>query len=453
MPVADAAFEWMKLTPPQLDFWEEFSFHPDEPLSTVAHYLDIEGPVDVSALCRAIARTVHESDILSAVFEVSPTDGLPRQRLDPSRLPEVKQIDLRDRPDPARAALRLMQADIGARLDLTRQPLSAQWLLRLGENRFYWYIRAHHIILDGFGLTLIEQRCAQLYAHLLGRSEAGRGFDRFANFLAEEEAYRASPRFAEDRQFWQDYLAGPRTLPVVDKGSEGYGSEGLQSRDRLPDDLGSRLRQRASELGVAWPDLLVLLTGLYLIRHGSVQERGGEGPMTLWLPFMSRWGSVGGNVPAMLLNILPFRLAADDTQTLATVLRQGARDLRRQRAHGRYRIEHMAGDYGLPPGSRFFFAPLVNVLPFNQPDFVGCRTRRHVLASGTGEGFSVTYRAEDDAGALVLELDADQAGTSRDALERHRHLLPAFLYRALAPGAEARPLAAFHGESLSPAAE
>ncbi|MFT4131488.1 condensation domain-containing protein [Labrys sp. (in: a-proteobacteria)] len=448
MPIEDTPLDWMKLTPPQLDFWEEFSFHPDQPLSTVAHYLDIEGAVDVSALCRAIARTVHEADILAASFAVARSDGLPRQRLDPRRLPEVKQIDLTDRPDPARAAMGLMQADIRAKLDLTRHPLSAQWLLRIGENRYYWYIRAHHIILDGFGLTLIEQRCAQLYAHLLGHTDAGRPFDRFASFLAEEEAYRTGPRFAEDRRFWQDYLAGPGSLPVVDKAGEGYGAEGLQSHDRLPDDLGRILRQSATELGIAWPDLLVLLTGLYLLRHGSEQERGGKGRMTLWLPFMSRWGSVGANIPAMLLNILPFRLAVGGEEPLAVLLKRGAKDLRRQRAHGRYRIEHIAIDCGLPAGSRFFFAPLVNVLPFDQPEFFGCRTRRHVLASGTGEGFSVTYRAEDDAGALILELDADSAITGRDAFERHRFQLPVFLRQALAPQARSRPAGELYGEAM-----
>ncbi|WP_448956186.1 condensation domain-containing protein [Labrys neptuniae] len=446
MPTTDTAPAWLPLTPPQLDFWEEFSFHPDQPLSTVAHYLDITGPVDVSALCRAIARTVHEADILSVAFELGP-DGSPRQRLDPSRLPEVKQIDLRDRPDPEQAAMRLMQADIRAELDLMRHPLSVQWLLRLGERRYYWYSRAHHIILDGFGLTLIEQRCAELYAHLTGHGEAGQAFHPFASFIAEEEAYRAGPRFSADRRFWQDSLAGVE-LPVVDKASESYGAGGLQSHDRLPADLSRQLRRSAGDLAIAWPDLLVLLTGLYLSRNLPAGESKGVETMTLWLPFMSRWGSIGGNIPAMLLNILPFRLAAAREETLTAWLKQGAKGLREQRAHGRYRIEHMAGDYGLGAGSRFFFSPLVNVLPFNQPEFLGCRTRRHVLASGTGEGFSVTYRAEDDAGALSLELDADTVMTDREAFDRHRDALPAFLRRALAPGAGVETIGWVSGEVL-----
>lgn len=56
----DPAGGWLPLTQPQLDFWEEFSFHPDEPVSTVAHYIDLSGAVNESALLQAITRTVRD---------------------------------------------------------------------------------------------------------------------------------------------------------------------------------------------------------------------------------------------------------------------------------------------------------------------------------------------------------------------------------------------------------
>ncbi len=64
----DFADGWMPLTLPQLDFWEEFSFHPDQPVSTVAHCVEIEGDVDVEKLLRAISQTVREAEVLSIRF-------------------------------------------------------------------------------------------------------------------------------------------------------------------------------------------------------------------------------------------------------------------------------------------------------------------------------------------------------------------------------------------------
>ena len=129
------------LTLAQLDFWEEFCFHPDQPISTVAHGIEIIGPADPDALAKAIAQTAREADVLALRFIRTPHDeknAAPMQSVDPARRPALHEMDLRDRADPEAIARAVMQADINAPLDLARDPLSAQWLLRLGEARWIW---------------------------------------------------------------------------------------------------------------------------------------------------------------------------------------------------------------------------------------------------------------------------------------------------------------------------
>lgn len=133
----------MRLTLAQLDFWEEFSLHPDQPVSTVAHYLDIQGGIDPEALFKAIETTVHETDVLALRFYIPEGQTKPMQHCDPSRLPKLQLIDLQDRADPYQAASQMMQADVAAKLNLLTQPLSVQWLFKLGADRYLWYIRAH----------------------------------------------------------------------------------------------------------------------------------------------------------------------------------------------------------------------------------------------------------------------------------------------------------------------
>lgn len=178
---------WMPLTLAQLDFWEEYALHPDQSVSTVAHCLDIEGAVDQPALVEAITRTVHEADILSVRFREQSGRGEPQQRCDTVQAPMLELRDLHGQPAPLETARRLMREDIESRLDLMRQPLSVQWLLRVGERRYLWYSRGHHIILDGYGMVLLERRCAQLYAHLLG---AGRPVSRCARSPASSTRRR-----------------------------------------------------------------------------------------------------------------------------------------------------------------------------------------------------------------------------------------------------------------------
>lgn len=424
---------WMPLTLPQLDFWEEFALHPDEPLSTVAHCLDIEGDIDGNALREAISRTIGEAEVLSCLFRSDENGASPAQSCDAARMPQLRVLDLRTHADPYGEAMRLMEGDVAAPLDLTRDPLSAQWLVQVGENRFLWYIRAHHIILDGFGVALIEHRAARLYAHLRGSTDAGHPFHAYTAFLAEEEDYRAGTRHSGDAAYWRDYLAGTR-LPVVRKDDEGYRTEGMEFDCRLPASLSADLRRTMAATSIGWPDLLVLLCGIYLHRHFPPGARADSGALPIWLPFMSRWGSVGAHTPAMLVNILPVLVKAERNETLAAFLKRMAGVLRTQRMHGRYRVEQIALDNGVPARSRYQFSPLINVLPFGTPRLPGCSATRHILANGPGDGFEITFRSEEDASDLHLALSSNPAVMAPDAFARHCRDLPAWLRLALAPG-------------------
>ncbi|MDQ7775864.1 MAG: hypothetical protein Q4615_08125 [Paracoccus aminovorans] len=109
----DAQGLWMPLTLAQLDFWEEFRFHPGESVSTVAHALELRGVTDMAALTRAIEATIAETDIMALRFALDP-DGQPVQRVEPGRQPVLRQIDLSGDPDGRARAFAMMQADVDA---------------------------------------------------------------------------------------------------------------------------------------------------------------------------------------------------------------------------------------------------------------------------------------------------------------------------------------------------
>lgn len=431
----------LPLTLPQLDFWEEFTFHPDEPIATVAHCLDIDGVADERALVAAITQTIAESDVLCVRFHVEPGRGTPLQSCDPQLRPSLRQFDLRDFADAAREARARMEADVAAPLDLRGEGLSEFWLLRLGERRYLWYIRAHHIILDGYGFALIEQRCGQLYSQRLAGGEAGPAFHPFASFIAEEEAYRASRRHESDRGYWRDQFAAYAALPVLHRGDKDASEPPHEVYGVLSAEVSEGLRRLALQVDIGWPDLLVLLSGLYLSRSLLRQQSEGREILPIWLPFMSRWGSVAAHMPAMVVNILPFHLSYGPDESLEDILRANAATLRTQRRHGRYRIEQIAMDNGMPEGSRYFFSPLINVLPFSAPVFHGCAVTREILGSGQGEGIDLTFRGQDDGSGLSFAMSADPAMFAREPFERHGRELPAFLEQALATEALMRPIA------------
>lgn len=431
----------LPLTLGQLDFWEEFQAHPDHPVSTVAHLTEFRGALDPEALARAITIMASEADVLSLRFQPGPP---PLQRVDPAACPPLVRLDLRDHPSPDAEARRLMQADIDRKLDLATDALSALWLVRTGQDCWLWYLRGHHIFLDGFAMSLIERRVARLYGHLTRGDDAGRPFDRLADYIAEETAYRDGAPHQAARAHWRAHLgAGPRPA-ILRKGSENYPAT-PRSADIPLSHLAEPLRQASARLELGWPDILIMLCALWLWHRPEDADHRPGTDRLVWLPLMGRMGSVSANIPAMVLNILPLRVSASPGAGLAATLHALAAELRLLRRHGRCRIEQVASDHGLTGGQRFFFSPLINVMPFDMALFEGCETRREVLAAGPGDGFNITIIGSARAEGLTMMLEADPALTSGARFADHVRGLPGFLEECLT-GPPDRPLAALVGQ-------
>ncbi|RCW82886.1 condensation domain-containing protein [Paracoccus lutimaris] len=435
---------WMPLTLAQLDFWEEFCLHPDTAVSTVAHVIELRGVTHPGALRRAIETTIAETDITALRFSLG-ADGQPRQRIDPGRRPPLRRMVF-DRHEDGRArAFAMMQADVDAPLDLLTRPIAAQWLIRLGEGHYLWFNRGHHIALDGYGMALVERRCAALYAALTQGTDPGPPLRPLADYLNEETDYRASPRHTADGQHWAGVLASVPRLHVLKKGSENYPTEAFEAGHDLSA-LRAALMQQTQLAGIGWPDLLTALCAIWAglsLADGSAARRpdaDGRIAMPVWLPYMSRMGSVSVAVPALVVNILPLAVDLHPDETLEAVLTRLGTSLRKLRRHGRYRIEQIAQDSGVGAQSRFFFSPLINVLPFDEAHFPGCVARREVLSNGPGDGFNITIRSDGQAEGLELLIEADPALTPGADFARLADSLPRFLSRALAGAALSRPL-------------
>ncbi|HGE6720489.1 TPA: condensation domain-containing protein [Serratia marcescens] len=435
------ASEWLPLAPAQLDFWEEYTLHPGQTLSTVAHCTELCGAIEEAALCRAIAATLAETQAFALRFGERRGDHPPLLRHEPQRIPSLQRIDLQTHRDPWQAAQSLMHEDIAQHRALHREPLAAAWLLKLGPERYLWYVRAHHILVDGFGMALIEHRCAALYAHYLGQGSAGIPLGAFAPFQQAELAYVDSERCERDRRFWQAYLPPSQALPTVRKGGGEYGVRRLSVNRRLPTEVAQRLAQQSERSGINWPDLLVALSAAWLFQVMPRHVRQGDA-LPMWMPAMNRRGQAATNVPSLAVNTLPLLVSPAPMETLGSFLTTLTQQLRELRSHAGYRLRQLAADRGVDPNSRFFISPFINVQPFDAPRFVGCRGARRVLAGGSGDGFNLTYRGRTDARDLQVDIDIylEQFPTE-DALD-YGEALQEFLLRALQREAWEQPLAA-----------
>ncbi|MFF1308062.1 amino acid adenylation domain-containing protein [Streptomyces sp. NPDC058307] len=427
MPTPDPHTEHQPLLAAQEGIWTGHHLDPDSPAYNTAEYVHIHGPVDTAAFEKALRHTVAETEALNVRFVTDET-GRPWQVSVPGIEWEPHIADLSTAADPRQAALAWMAHDIARPLDLERDPVFGHALLRTAPDEFLWYHRVHHIALDGFGLSLVARRVAQVYTALVQDAPPGEsGFGTLESVRQEEAAYRASERFTKNRAYWTQRFADRPAVPSLVAGQALPARTFLRRVVDLGPDETERLRAVADDLSVTWSDLLLAVTAAYIHRVSGAPE------VVLSLPAMGRLGSVSLRVPCMVRNILPLRVAVDEQDGLRDLAVRVAEELRAGRPHQRYRYEQLRRDLRLVGGRRRLSGPGVNIMPFEYDlRFAGHRSTVHNVSAGPVDDLAVNVYDRAEGAGLRIAVDANPDLYDEADLAAHQQGLLALLREALA---------------------
>ncbi len=196
-----------RLSTAQLGIWFAQQINPYTSAYNIGEYLEIHGSLDPLLFEQALRAVVNETDALRLQI-INHSDG-PLQVIRAASSWTMPFMDVSEEADPRAVAESWMQADLARPVEPTRSPLFGYALFKASANRFFWYARYHHIIMDAFGMWLIARRVANIYTELAdGRTTNDGSFGSVAVLLEQDAIYRASKQFAVDRQFWADYLDG-----------------------------------------------------------------------------------------------------------------------------------------------------------------------------------------------------------------------------------------------------
>ena len=153
-----------QLSDAQSGIWIAQALDPASPAFNIAEYVDIRGPLRPDLFAFALRQVVNESDALRLRIFLSSRGA--RQSVADFSDWELPFVDFSSHADPLAAAHAWMREDLARPLQPNRDPLFLYALLRLGPERFFWYVRYHHFCMDGFGGALIAKRVAQIYSSL-----------------------------------------------------------------------------------------------------------------------------------------------------------------------------------------------------------------------------------------------------------------------------------------------
>jgi amino acid adenylation domain-containing protein len=391
----------------QADIWIAQQFMPDVPF-TIAYSVDIVGAVDVDALARCGGRAHREFS--SSTMRIIEVDGSPMQRFEPRETERVEILDFRGHDRPADAARRWMDDDCRTPFSMDG-PLVRLRVLRVGDDRVFWYTRAHHIALDGYASMKVLERAAALYAAAsCGVEPEPMKSTSPAALLAEDERYRASARARRDRAHWESADLGhaapwgrsaqPASVPIV---------------------VGEDRSISLAGPGHATSTVVIAAFAAYLARMNDTDD------VDLSLPVSARPTALLRRAGSSLSHVVPLRLPGVGSATVNSVVKSAEVAIGAVLRHQRSRPPAAESGHALRDGR---FGPTINVMMFANTVAIGDFDGEiDILTTGPVSDLAVNIYPGRGGERPRIDFEANPAAYTPSDLARHHRRFLHFLDR------------------------
>lgn len=424
MPVTDE----LRLSPAQAEVWTAHELAPNDPQFNCAGYLDLRGPLDADLFEQAIGIVDGECEALRLWPDSRAGGDRPggvAVRLAARGFVKLQTFDLSEDESAEAVAVEWMADDIAAPLRLGVDGLVRLALFRLASHRHLFYVRYHHLALDGYGLLLYVRRLARVYSALVADEQSPPClFGGIGDLAAEAQAYSASQERDADRAYWLRAMADPPE-PLMLAGTPD-GSRGvLRAVDvtTIPTRL---LLSAAVARNTHWSVVVTAALAAYLHRLTRQDD------FVIGFPVPARTTSLSLATPAMLSNELPLRVSVPDDMAFGALVSEVDTLVRDLLSHQRYRGEELYRALrAARPGAELPNV-VANVIRFDKAVTFGrCTGSVHTLSSGPVRGLSFDFYGGPPEGTLRLGVSASGTAYGRSDVDVHRDRFTAFLAAVL----------------------
>lgn len=194
----------------QQRLWFLDQLDPGTPLYNNPAAVILKGNANIAALEKALNIIVQRHEVLRTTFATE--NDQPIQVIQSDMPIKLEQVDLRHLPAAEREAAAMNLAKEKAQLpfDLSTGPLFRVSLMQLAEQEYLMLLVMHHIVSDGWSLSIFIQEVAILYKVLVAGlpSPLPELSVQYADFAVWQRQWMQGRVLEEQLAYWRQQLAG-----------------------------------------------------------------------------------------------------------------------------------------------------------------------------------------------------------------------------------------------------
>lgn len=284
----------------------------DHPYVIQSRY-DISANLQVEHFRNSWQKIVGRHQLLRTAFAYEkvkkPVQVVLRHRPVPFKLIEIDTV-----PDETTDLIAIR--DLKKGFDLQKDPLMRITLIRMADGNYHMIWTHHHIIMDGWSLSIIERELFELYhAAISNRQDSlppAVPVRNYINWLQSKERN-------ESVDFWSDFLEGfEKITPITIRKVSGLkGKKNTLSKNfTLPDDLRDKMHLVAGNSGVTLSTLMQTVWGILLSVYNNSDDVLFGSVVSGRPPHLAGSQEMVG----VFINVIPVRLRLNPDQALKELI-------------------------------------------------------------------------------------------------------------------------------------
>jgi len=317
----------LELTPAQQDIYLEGKLFGSV-LNNIGGYQKYRCRLDVPRFQQAREHVLFENDAYRLRFHETGGECEPFITDDPP--PALRIVDC----PTETAAHEWIQAQFEIDFADISSDVFQDALVKLSDDEYWYFAKAHHLIMDGWGFALQMQRFLQTYeklaepvaaAHVLASS-----CPSFAQYMSRQSGYRDSTHYGHNRSHWLAQHARP-TEQMFEPSPEGDdGSNSRRVSVALDTSLIDALRHLAGKADASL--VAVMYAALYVYFSRAYQRS----EMAIGSPVHNRRNAIDKDIIGSIVNVNAHRIAAPADSSFFQLLGHVASVQRQDYRHSRF---------------------------------------------------------------------------------------------------------------------
>jgi amino acid adenylation domain-containing protein len=412
----------------------------------------LSGPLDLLALQRTFSEIVRRHQILRTTFSL--LDDQPVQVVAPPREVALPLLDISHWPqeERMREAERVASEEAHRSFDLAEGPLLRVSVVRLGEGEHVVLVTMHHIISDGWSMSIFVGEVARLYeGYVRGEEEGGGGKLKelglqYADYAVWQREWLSGEVLEAELRFWKQQLEGaPATLNLHTDWPRPKTQEHLGASQwlELGKDLTAAANQLCEQEGVTFFMMVLAVLNLLLYRYTNQED------IVIGSPISGRHHPETEGLIGFFVNTLVLRTNLSGNPTFRELLGRVREMCLGAYAHQDMPFEKLVEH--LQPERNLNHHPLFDILINRGNTPIGTLTlpdlKFQSLDNGTPNSkFSMTFYVHDGGLMLVYQQALFTAERMACLLQQFRYLLEQIV---AAPGSSIRSYSLVTPESRS----